>query len=232
MRAVVARDSRTALRVRREVVGVKGGHWTIRLSWCRAMGCTCVQKVGFSIDRGVRLRLRTWAAISPSVATHTLSQATTSAIRPDKAAALEGRPLRKGWFVSTQQPPTVAQRLELQPPQFDAPSRGLSMSPRPGDVGQEAVLLPVVERPLDRDLDERACRVDGELVGDVGVHQAGVVEEAAVGEQCRGAPGQVPHRRAVARSVGRRRPPRGRRARGRGTRSPALGSAPVGCSCR
>ena len=90
-----------------------------------------------------------------------------------------------------------AQGVELALPQLTRLGRRLDQAAA-ADVGQVAVLLPVVERPLDRHLDEARAALDRQLVGGVGVHEAGVVEEAAFGEQRRRPPRQVPHGRAVA----------------------------------
>ena len=91
------------------------------------------------------------------------------------------------------------QPLELALPELAGLARGLDQ-PGAGDVRQVAVLLPVIEGPLDRDLDDRRPGPGRhrQLVRRVRVHQARVVEEAPLGQQGGAAPRQVPHRRAVA----------------------------------
>jgi hypothetical protein len=65
-----------------------------------------------------------------------------------------------------------------------------------GRVGQEGVLLPVVETPVRRQLGDRAC-LRLEEVGPVVVHQGRVVGETVLGDEPRRPPGRLPHGGAV-----------------------------------
>ena len=87
------------------------------------------------------------------------------------------------------------QCIELQLPHLPGFSRAFDQSTA-GDVRQIAILLPVVECPLDGYLHHRALP-HRQLVGMVGVHQTGVVEKPSLEQQFWRTPGQIPHRCAV-----------------------------------
>ena len=182
---------------------------------------------GWGKTRGVRSSDRTCSAISPPVASHSPGRPAMVSISVSSARRRPSRPLRNGWMVRVKHEPW--RWASVSSPVHSASAFvGVLDDAGPEQVGHEGELLPVVERPRHRDLDDAAGAVAGplgQLVGEVAVHQAGVVGEPAVEQQLGGGVRRLPHRRAVARPAGRRRPARARRGRGRAPRPPASGSS-------
>ena len=121
------------------------------------------------------------AAISASVVTHMPSMALTPFDQLFQRNGLGGTTGNERVVGEDEAAAFEVVGLGFQAPHLEHLGRALD-DPAAGDAGVEGVLLPVVERPVDRDFDQGlgGAGCDGETVGLVSVEQTGVVEESAL----------------------------------------------------
>ncbi len=136
--------------------------------------------------------------MSPRVVAHIPSIALTFSMSRSNAAALEGLPEMNGWFVRTKHPPS-AWGLRFEGPHLQDLG-GAFDDAAAGDTGVERILFPVVECPVDGDLDQCSFRrrARRHQVGLVAVEQTRVVQKPAIGEQLGCVPVHFPPGRAIS----------------------------------